>query len=58
MQRSANKTAATPIGTLIRNMPRHVQYVTNRPPNIGPIIAPIGKMLPKKLTARSRWSPK
>jgi len=49
---------ATPIGTLTKNTPRQLQYDTNNPPIKGPIIAPIGKMLPNRLTARSRSSPK
>jgi hypothetical protein len=47
-----------PIGTLTKKIPRQDQYATNRPPKIGPIIEPIGKMLPKSPTALSRASPK
>ncbi len=53
-----NTTSSTPIGTFTKKMPRQDQYVTNRPPKIGPIIEPIGKMLPKSPTALSRDAPK
>ena len=46
------------MGTLTKKIPRQDQYETNRPPKIGPIIEPIGKMLPKSPTALSRASPK
>jgi hypothetical protein len=43
-----------PIGTLTKKIPRQDKYTTNRPPKIGPIIEPIGKMLAKSSTARGR----
>lgn len=49
---------AMPMGKLTNNMPRQVQYDTKSPPNMGPIMVPIEKMLPNKPTARSRSSPK
>ena len=51
-------SSTIPIGTFTRKIPRQDQYVTNTPPSTGPMMPPIGKMLEKRPTARSRSVPK
>ena len=51
-------SSTIPMGTLTRKIPRQDQYVTNTPPSTGPMMPPIGKMLEKRPTARSRSEPK
>jgi hypothetical protein len=51
---AAAMNTSTPRGTLTRKISRQPASVTMMPPTTGPMIAPMGKMLVNRATARSR----